>query len=62
MLTFLKFWFLPRVNLTVIFDVQVKRVAKTIEDVTTVASQISCIRKVSNKKCMINRKKIKREK
>jgi hypothetical protein len=60
MLTFLRFWFLPRVNLNVIFDVQVKHVAKTIEYVTTVASQISCTRNISKKKCMINRKKNKK--
>ena len=48
---------LPRANLSVIFDVQVKYVAKTIEDVTTVATQISCTRNVSNTKYTMNRKK-----
>jgi len=48
--------------LSVIFDVQVKHAAKTIEDITAVASHISCTRNVSNTKYVINRKKNKRDK
>jgi len=39
MLTFWRLWFSSRANLSVIFDVQVKHVAKTTEDVTIVAPQ-----------------------
>jgi len=43
---------LRKANLSEIFDVQLKHVAKTIENVKIVASQISCTRNVSSTKYM----------